>query len=342
MPVGFNHLTGHFTEALISTDAGGSDQTASWGGTPVVRRAMAGDGTDLADDYDKLEGPSATAFATGDRLAEMNAGGTGADISNADAAGRAGFTAPSDIADEEDTATNRGIGNGALVLPALHGGGDETKQIMLILSVADIYGGAGKYSLMAAKTRLMVSLMDGMGGTLADPKAAAGPVFGGADNPEAPPGTHIIVDGIRVWTDAGDCNMDAKGNLNDEGMIMGPWTLDHLTSIVPSAVDGTADFAGLGAEMDPMMNASPGWIKFKRMALSCKRDFGDGDAATGSTIEDPDGIPTKNERTYATGTVLVEQEDSRRTYVTVGRALLKFITADSTFAASWTLKSPPN
>ena len=40
MPVSFNHLTGHFTEALISTDAGGSDQTASWGGTPVVRPAL--------------------------------------------------------------------------------------------------------------------------------------------------------------------------------------------------------------------------------------------------------------------------------------------------------------
>ena len=31
-PVAFNHLTGHFTEALLSTAAGGSDQTASWGG----------------------------------------------------------------------------------------------------------------------------------------------------------------------------------------------------------------------------------------------------------------------------------------------------------------------
>ena len=40
-PISFNHLTGHFTEALVSTDTGGADQTASWGGTPIVRPAVA-------------------------------------------------------------------------------------------------------------------------------------------------------------------------------------------------------------------------------------------------------------------------------------------------------------
>ena len=57
MPVSFSHLTGHFTEALISTAAGGSDQTASWGGTPVVRPAM-GTAVDAVDggDYVKLDG----------------------------------------------------------------------------------------------------------------------------------------------------------------------------------------------------------------------------------------------------------------------------------------------
>ena len=39
-PIAFNHLTGHFTEALEGTDAGGSDQTASWGGAPVIRPAV--------------------------------------------------------------------------------------------------------------------------------------------------------------------------------------------------------------------------------------------------------------------------------------------------------------
>ena len=40
-PVSFNHLTGSFTEALVSTDTGGADQTASWGGTPIIRPAVA-------------------------------------------------------------------------------------------------------------------------------------------------------------------------------------------------------------------------------------------------------------------------------------------------------------
>ena len=37
VPIAFNHLTGNFTEALTSTASGGADQTASWGGTPIVR-----------------------------------------------------------------------------------------------------------------------------------------------------------------------------------------------------------------------------------------------------------------------------------------------------------------
>ena len=31
-----------------------------------------------------------------------------------------------------------------------------------------------------------------------------------------------------------------------------------------------------------------------------------------------------------------------RTFVVTGRAVLKYITPDQTFAASWTLKSPPS
>ena len=50
-PVSFNHLTGHFTEALIGNPAGGSDQTASWGGTPTARPAM-GTAVDVAADED--------------------------------------------------------------------------------------------------------------------------------------------------------------------------------------------------------------------------------------------------------------------------------------------------
>ena len=332
MPVSFNHLTGHFTEALISTDVGGSDQTASWGGTPVVRQALQADGTMVAEDYDKIEGPSADDFAEGDRLAEKNAGGMGENIDNDMA--RTNYTeAQEDVDVDDDDADNRGINGGALVLPALHGGGDESKQIMLILSAADEYGGAGKYSLMAAKTGFMVSLMDGMGGILADPSAADAPVFGGPVTPDAPPGTKIIVEGIQVMTDAGDCGGD---------MIMGPWTLGHLTSLVPSAVSGTKDFAGLmNEDMDAMMNASPGWIKFKRTGLKCEMDFGDGDIPTNPN-EDPDGVPTVDKRTYEAGTLIVEEPDTMRTFVTVGSVLLKFITPDSTFAASWTLKSPPN
>ena len=88
------------------------------------------------------------------------------------------------------------------------------------------------------------------------------------------------------------------------------------------------------------MSASPGWIKFKRSSLTCKDDYGDGDAASGSAVEDPDGVPTKDERTYTAGTLIVEEATQDRAFVTTGQALLKFINPSSTFAASWSLKSP--
>ena len=391
-PVAFNHLTGHFTEALTSTAEGGTDQTASWGGTPVIRPALASHGTgdtvlyrdrdttgdpavlDLStsSDYQILDGEwedsgtaatdagppaDATGVATGllgGLLGEEDAGGNSTNISQsvtgyanrggnmeAGTEGQDDTNGPDNTEGNDDdtgkikngSRAHRVLNGGALVLPALHGGGGMAKQIMLMLSVSDEWGGAGKYSLVAAKTGYMVSLMDTMGDALADPSVADDPVFGGTDTPEAPAGTKIIVDGIRVMVDAGNCDGD---------MITGPWTLDHLTSIVPAASSGQKDFAGLDAMMDPMMNASPGWIKFKRSSLTCKEDFGDGDAAHGSTVEEDDGVPTKDERTFTAGSLVIgEKSSTERVFVTTGKALLKFITPSSTFAASWSLKSPP-
>ena len=228
---------------------------------------------------------------------------------------------------------NRGLNDGALVLPALHGGGDMAHQIMLLLSVADDFGGAGKYNLIAAKTGYSVTLMDNMGDALPDPAAADGPVFGGTEDPDDPPGTKIIVEGIQVMVDAGKCGGT---------MINGYWMLDNLTSLVPTASTGDKDFAGLDAMMMADKNASPGWIKFMRTGLECEKDYGDGDAAIGSSIEDADGVPTSDKRTYKGGTLIVEEPSGLRSFVTTGQALLKFITPTSTFGASWSLKSPPS
>ena len=363
-PVSFNHLTGHFTEALVSTDTGGADQTASWGGTPIVRPAVANtaNGAMLLDgnndatnnsDYQILDGtddvddatPSATAEGlNGGRLAEKDAGGAEASIENA----VSGYTnqggnmidpAPANGGGKIDNTvagslrTQRGLNMGALVLPALHGGGAESKQIMLMLSAADEFGGAGGYKLIAAKTGYSISLMDGMGDALPDPAAESGPVFGGTDAPKAPAGVSIIVEGIRVMTDANLAKCTGT-------MIMGPWMLSSLTDIVPTASSGAKEFAGLDAMLDPMMSASPGWIKFKRMALTCEKDFGDGDIATGTLSEDADGVPTTDKRKFSAGTLVVEEKMEDRAFVTTGQALLKFITSSSTFAASWSLKSP--
>ena len=377
-PVAFNHLTGHFTEALSDTDAGGNDQTMSWGGTPVVRPAvttvnnMAMIGTDYQtlNGIDSVDNATMAFYPGGDplsatdttdtveqiavdgtgRLAEKDAGGQGLNIVNT--AARAAFARPSRIESEEDNSTNRaiaGVGNmtgtpamqvphGALVLPALYGR-MHTTQVALLLSVADDFGDprhakGGDYKLIPAMTGYKVILQDNMGDALPDPKAADDPKFGGAASGDAPAGVNIIVNGLSVMTDAdlGKC----KGE-----MIEGHWTLANLVGLVPTAASGAKTFAGLDAPMDPMMNTTPGLIKFVRSQLTCKREYGD-ESPAGPVGEGADGVPITAERTYKAGTLVMEQQDSMRSFVTTGQALLKFVTPDSSFAASWSLKSPPD
>ena len=367
--IAFNHLTGHFTEALEGTPEGGSDQTASWGGTPVVRPVVLNKDNDMIVDsttiaeYQVLDGtPEAN-------LAEKDAAGVGITITTEVAEGHIIGTDNEGIEDPDDSnqmiptindedRTNRvlatadqlttdngvteaqieaGIQPGAMVLPALHGGGAYTKQIMLLLSVADEIGDAGGYKLIPAMTAIDVTLMDSMGNPLemmAD-EEDSGIVGGGTEDPEAESvSTKIIVNGVNVMVNAGDCSGD---------MIDGPWTLANLTALVPEATAGHGDFTGLdNSGADPMMNGSKGWIKFARGSLTCKEQYGDGDPPDLSAFEQPDGIPADDERTYVGGTLVVEETTESRTFVTTGRALLKFITPDSTFAASWTLKSPPS
>ena len=359
-PVAFNHLTGHFTEALTSTADGGADQTASWGGTPVVRPAVDDPNNEMEDidaDYQTLTGMDADTDGGG-RLAEKDGAGmevnthgmtghTVSDFLNTGdnyGDGTDSTTAANNVGDDtggkirNGVRNQRGIGGGALVLPALHGGGDMAHQIMLLLSAADDFGGPGKYALIPAMTGINVVLMDEMGNPLDMDDPADDPVFGsGAEDPDAEMASaHIIVNGVQVMTDADLAECTGT-------MIDGPWSLAHLTSLVPEASTGGGDFAGLDAGgMDSMMNASPGWIKFARSDLTCKMDYGDGDGENLEQVENADGVPVSDERTFTGGTLIVEEKSQTRAFVTTGRALLKFLTPDSTFAASWTLKSPPS
>ncbi len=344
-PVAFNHLTGHFTEALTSTGAGGADQTASWGGTPVVRPAVTNtaNAATISADYTTLNGLNHVDGTASGRLAEKDAGGTEVNALP-DTFMVSGYTNQGgNMSDAGGKIQNgdrdhRALTGGAFVLPALHGGGEMAQQIMLLMSVSENWGDPGSYELVPAMTGINVLLMDGQGDPLdsvaiSDPNA--GVVGGGGTDPAADSATtSIIVKGIQVMTDAdlSKCTGTA---------ISGPWSLASLTSLIPEATAGGDKFAGLDAELDPMMNLSPGWIKFARSNLSCEVSYGDGDAAATETFETPDGVPPVDDRTYTGGTLIVEEQSAAtRTFVTTGRALLKFITSDSTFAASWTLKSP--
>ena len=368
-PISFNHLTGHFTEALTSTADGGADQTASWGGTPVVRPAVSDtNNAILSGDYNTLNGentdveePGEDGEVAGGRLAEKDAAGMEVDThdDDLDVTGTNGHdvegffnigdnlragSEPQESLDApgtdgkiiDGTRIQRGLNGGALVLPALYGGGDMAHQIMLLLSVADDFGGAGKYQLIPAMTGINVIPIDPMGNPLDMEDVAGAPVFGsGAEADDADVASqHIIVNGVQVMTDADLAKCTGT-------MIAGPWSLAHLTSIIPEASAGGKKFAGLDA--DPgMMTVSPGWIKFERSALTCEKDYGDGDSANLDSVENPDGVPVSDERTFKAGTLIVEEKSQSRAFVTTGRALLKFITPGATFAASWTLKSPPS
>jgi hypothetical protein len=229
-------------------------------------------------------------------------------------------------------AFNRGLTGGALVLPAAHGGGvSAATQIMLLLSAADDHEAdddTGNYRLIPAKTGYMVTLLDNMGNSMMDPDAADAPIFGGvAEDEEDAKSAMIIVDGIQVWVDAGDCN-DGEEDLP----IMGPWTVGNLTELIDTGPSGD-DFGGL---------MTMGAIKFKRTPLKCVVEYGDGDQGMLEELEAPDGVPIENNRTYDAGTQVVEEMNSERTFVTTGQALLKLLLPDATFAASWSLKSPPS
>ena len=153
-PVAFNHLSGHFTEALVGGGMSTTDQTASWGGTPVIRPAVNNNNNMMrvrprlfdSERYRYrccLTDGGGSGIGVG-RLAEKDAGGNEKIIYNE----VAGWTDTSWRQSDGDgdqiilngPAFNRGLNGGALVLPAAHGGGvPGAKQIMLLLSAADDY-----------------------------------------------------------------------------------------------------------------------------------------------------------------------------------------------------------
>jgi hypothetical protein len=313
----------------------------------------------IATDYTTLNGMNSTGAPDNDggRLAEKDAGGmeanghdstvggylnTGVNYGDGDDNGVDSTVGENTGDDAGGKIVNgprdhRVLNGGALVLPALHGAGDE---IMLLLSVSENFGDPGKYELVPAMTGIDVVLMDGQGDPLdvkvtSDPNA--GVVGGGGSDPAAESAsTSIIVNGIQVMVDADLAKCTGTA-------MEGPWNLSSLTSLKPEATAGGDKFAGLDAMITQVMNRSPGWIKFKRGTLKCEVKYGDGDAENTPSFETPDGIPAVDTRVYTGGTLIVEDKTApMRTFVVTGRAVLKYITPDQTFAASWTLKSPPS
>ena len=305
--------------------------------------------TPIGTAYMTLNGMNTDATSGGGRLADKNAGGMagqtwytveGYTNEGGNRMGEDGKIIDRTPAHDDTTgaitAGKRVVNGGLLSLPALYAG-DESQlhHVVQFLSVADDFGDqargeGGDYKLITAKTKYMVSLQDGMGDMLPDPSDER--KFGGAGGSDLA-NTRIIVDGIAVEINAKACEGTS---------IMGAWSLSDLTSIVPTANSGASSFAGLEAMLDDMSTVSPGLISFKREAFSCKFNNGDGTPATsgaGGTEDEPDGdgVPAVDERVYTGGTLVIEEEDTQRSFVTTGTLVVKYLTPMSTFAASWPL-----
>ena len=327
-PLAFNHLTGHHTAARILPELG---EGTAWGVNALTRPAITTpDGADAETPwigtlpYTVLDG------ANGARLAPKVHGGAEEvnaatdDDNRADDSGGGGPVAR----DPTPSENNRVVNGGALVWPALHRTAHGEQQVRF-LSVADEYGDPGGYRLLAARTLYRIELHDALGNVLADADLQL-PVFGGLPVPDPPPSLFLLVDGIGVRPDASPA--DCTGNDRVEG-----WRLADLTDLVSTASMGGEDFAGLDAPVDLQANASPGWVEFHRTQVTCTRDYGDGDPSDNTTIEVPDGIPTQDQRSFIGGTLVVEKETANRTFVTAGQVVVRFLTPDSAFAASWWL-----
>ena len=322
-PVAFNDLVGHHTAAEVSDVSGG----IAWGVNALVRPAVTApteDGSDyrIRVAYAILDGTNEA------RLSPRTHGGVEAVNAAADEDNRAddsGGGSPVAL-DPTPTENNRVVNGGALVWSSLHGN-DPGDQSVQFLSVADDYGEPGEYRLIGARTLYRVRLFDPKGNELPDP-AWVPPVYGPIVPPRLP-GLHLLVEGIGVMPDASP--MDCTGNPRGQG-----WSLSDLTDLVPAARTGDGDFQGLDAGLDPNRNASPGWVTFERTPMTCAEDFGDGDPSD-SAIEVPDGVPTQDKRSFIGGTLVVEKETARRTFVTAGQAVLRVSAPNSAFAASWWL-----
>ena len=339
VPVTFNYLLGHITTAIAETMQGG--QTASWGITPISRMAMGdatanGDGDDTT--YYVLDGDAAAAGAQG-YLGDILHGGTERTIAQTGDDRTQATTATSNF-------NNRVIDGGALLWSSLHST-DWNDQIVNFVSVADDYGGIGKYRLIAAQTGYRVSLYDTEGDELPSPATSGPPLL--LQPVDTPPTLDILVSGIAVY----------NGSLNDCAMMMSSrsegWSLQNLVDLVPEAASGISDFAGLNAMIaDRQRNNSAGWVKFTRAAsmddpdnpgtpiggtsaLNCVYDHGDG-TPQNATIIPPDNVAMEDKRTFKAGTlVLTDRETKSRRFVTTGHIVLRFLT----YGAAWDLKPMP-
>ncbi len=323
-PVAFNDLVGHHTAAEVSALTGG----IAWGVNALVRPAVTAHGENGSDHrigvaYAVLNGTNEA------RLSPWTHGGVEAVNAATDEDNRAddsGDGSPVAL-DPTPTENNRVVNGGALVWSSLYGN-DLMDQSIQFLSVADDYGEPGEYRLIGARTIYRVRLFDPKGNELPDPVWVP-PVYGPIVPPHLP-GLYLLVDGIGVMPDASP--MGCTGNPRVQG-----WSLSDLTDLVPTVRTGDGDFQGLDAGLDPNRNASPGWVVFQRTTMTCTEDYGDGDPSDLTTIEIPDGVPTQDQRSFIGGTLVVEKETARRTFVTAGQAVLRFLTPNSTFAASWWL-----
>ncbi len=235
-----------------------------------------------------------------------------------------------------------GIANyGALGWTAIHGPSPATPvengfkdQRVEFLSIADDYNGsktassvtigAGvvydrSYNIVGAQTGYTVQVYDNNEDQLSltpDTPINISP-------PPSVPTTanlRIIVECLQVWI-----NGTKTEEFRRDGLSI--YNLHEITALVTT---GNGDFDGLGFAVNPLTDASQGWIRFARDNVSNKVSATLGTqtvTVTGGTIAPVNPVIMDNL--------------GAPSFTTIGQTVLKYVTETTTFGASWWLNTVP-
>ncbi|MGH9341408.1 MAG: hypothetical protein ACRD1R_17935 [Acidobacteriota bacterium] len=226
---------------------------------------------------------------------------------------------------------------GALAWTSIHGissAAENANQRVEFLSIVDDYDGSKNpgiavtiggiqirdrsYNLTGAETQYIVQVFDNNENQLTvSPETP----IGISPAPDVAPTANlrIIVDCLQVWING----------VRDPDTRRDGFSIENVGEITSLALDGSGDFAGLNATIDPLEDASQGWIRFVR----------DNNHQRSATVDDPFDADFDTV-TITAGTIApidptIMDNTNVPSFATIGQVVVRF----EGFGASWWLAS---